>query len=151
MTHKLRTLVRSSLFCAAALCVSAATHSASAQEPGAARPTGPPELFRAALPDMPGKQLVVVALSIAPRAANQPASPGHRHPGSVYVYVTEGTARFGVEGQPVVEVKAGESFFEPPGALHTVMESTHPTERASAIAVMIVPDGAPLTLPAAQH
>jgi hypothetical protein len=28
------------------------------------------------------------------------------------------------------------------------MESAHPTERAMAIAVMIVPDGAPLTLPA---
>ena len=151
MTHNIRSFVRSSLFCAAALCVTAATHSAAAQQPGAARPAGPPELFRAALPDMPGKQLVVVALSIAPRRADQPPSPGHRHPGSVYVYVTEGTARFGIEGQPVVEVKAGESFFEAPGALHTVMESAHPTERAQAIAVMIVPDGAPLTLPAAQH
>jgi quercetin dioxygenase-like cupin family protein len=132
-----------------ALCLIAALlTSASAQAPNAARAGGPPELFRAALPDMPGKQLVVVALSIAPKRADQAPSPGHRHPGSVYVYVTEGTARFGIEGQPVKEVKAGESFFEPPGALHTVMESAHPTERAAAIAVMIVPDGAPLTLPA---
>ncbi len=100
------------------------------------------------LRDMPGKQLVVVALTIPPRRADQPLSMGHRHPGSVYVYVTEGTTRFGIEGQPVKEVKAGESFFEPPGAAHTVMESAHPTERAMAIAVMIVPDGAPLTLPA---
>ena len=65
-----------------------------------------------------------------------------------YVHVTEGTARFGIEGQPVKEVKTGESFFEPPGALHTVMESASTTEGAKAIAVMIVPDGAPLTLPA---
>ena len=126
-----------------------AASDASAQAPATgARPSGPPELFRTALPDMPGKQLVVVALTIQPKRADQPPSPGHRHPGSVYVYVTEGTARFGVEGQPVKEVKAGESFFEPPGALHTVMESAHPTEPAMAIAVMIVPDGAPLTLPA---
>ena len=133
-----------------ALAVSAAAMatSASAQAPGGAQPAGPTELFRTALPDMPGKQLVVVALTIQPKRADQPASPGHRHPGSVYVYVTEGTARFGVEGQPVKEVKTGESFFEPPGALHNVMESTHPTEPAKAIAVMIVPDGAPLTLPA---
>jgi quercetin dioxygenase-like cupin family protein len=142
MTHVLRILM--------ALCVSAATAitGASAQAPASAPRAGPPELFRAALPDMPGKQLVVVALTIQPRRADQPPSMGHRHPGSVYVYVTEGTARFGVEGQPVKEVKAGESFFEPPGALHTVMESTHATESAKAIAVMIVPDGAPLTLPA---
>jgi quercetin dioxygenase-like cupin family protein len=130
------------------LFVTAAVATVSAQEPSGARPAGPPELFRTALPDMPGKQLVVVALTIPPRRADQPPSMGHRHPGSVYVHVTEGTARFGVEGQPVKDVKAGESFFEPSGALHTVMESAHPTESAMAIAVMIVPDGAPLTLPA---
>ena len=139
MTHTLRIF---------GLLLGAAAASASAQAPSGVRPAGPPELFRTALPDAPGKQLVVVALAIAPRRADQPPSPGHRHPGSVYVYVTEGTARFGIEGQPVKEVKAGESFFEPPGALHTVMESAHPTEGAKAIAVMIVPDGAPLTLPA---
>ena len=145
MTRKLQRIL-------IALCVSAGViaMSASAQAPAAsARPAaGPTELFRTALPDAPGKQLVVVALTIAPKQANQPASMGHRHPGSVYVYVTEGTARFGIEGQPVKEIKAGESFFEPPGAVHNVMESTSATEGAKAIAVMIVPDGAPLTLPA---
>lgn len=145
MTRKLQPI----LF---ALCVSAVAiaMSASAQAPATtARPAaGPTELFRTALPDAPGKQLVVVALTIAPKQANQPPSMGHRHPGSVYVYVTEGTARFGIEGQPVKEVKAGESFFEPPGAVHNVMESASATEGAKAIAVMIVPDGAPLTLPA---
>ena len=146
MTRTLRILI--------ALCVSAAAAvavtSSSAQAPATSAPRagGPTELFRAALPDAPGKQLVVVALTIAPKQANPPASPGHRHPGSVYVYVTEGTARFGIEGQPVKEVKTGESFFEAPGVLHTVMESASSTEGAKAIAVMIVPDGAPLTLPA---
>ena len=72
---------------------------------------------------------------------------GHRHPGSVYVYVTEGKARLGVEGQPVQEVAAGGSFFEAPNALHTVNESASSTETASAIAVMIVPEGSPLVLP----
>lgn len=145
MTHKLRILIALGVSAAAAVGVT----SSSAQAPASARPAGgPTELFRTALPDAPGKQLVVVALPIAPKQAGQPASPGHRHPGSVYVYVTEGTARFGIEGQPVKEVKTGESFFEPPGALHTVMESASSTEGAKAIAVMIVPDGAPLTLPA---
>ena len=145
MTRTARILIALGVSAAAA----AAIISASAQAPAnAPRAGGPTELFRTALPDAPGKQLVVVALTIAPKQANQPASPGHRHPGSVYVYVTEGTARFGIEGQPVKEVKTGESFFEPPGALHTVMESASATEGAKAIAVMIVPDGAPLTLPA---
>jgi len=136
------------IFYALAVSAAAIATSASAQAPTGAPPAGPTELFRTALPDMPGKQLVVVALTIQPKRADQPASPGHRHPGSVYVYVTEGTARFGVEGQPVKEIKTGESFFEAPGALHNVMESASATEGAKAIAVMIVPDGAPLTLPA---
>ena len=99
-------------------------------------------LFSTPLQDVPGKQLVVVGLELKPKG-RQP-SVAHRHPGSVYVYVTRGTARLGLEGQPVQEVHTGESFFEPPGALHTIAESASETETATAIAVMIVPAGAPL-------
>jgi quercetin dioxygenase-like cupin family protein len=112
------------------------------------RPAGPiPTLFSGELPDIPGKRMVVVALTLPPKGG---AGHPHRHPGSVYVYVTKGVARLGVEGQPVQTVHAGESFFEPAGALHTVAESDGP-EPASAIAVMIVPDGAPLVLPPDAH
>jgi quercetin dioxygenase-like cupin family protein len=99
-------------------------------------------LFSAPLQDVPGKQLVVVGLEFKPKG--QQASLPHRHPGSVYVYVTRGTARLAIEGQPIQEVHAGQSFFEPPGALHTVAESASETESAAAIAVLIVPNGAPL-------
>jgi quercetin dioxygenase-like cupin family protein len=109
-------------------------------------PPAVPPMFSAPLPDVPGSHLVVVRLKLPP--AGTAMSHPHRHPGSVYVYVTEGTARLGVEGQPVQVVHAGESFFEPKGALHVVAESASATEPASAIAVMIVPDGAPLVLPA---
>ena len=107
-------------------------------------PAGPKTLFSTPLADMPGKQLVVVELKLPPRQEGRPPSPGHRHPGSVWVYVTEGTARLGLAGEPVREVKAGESFFEPVGAIHTVTQSASTTQPATAIAVMIVPDGAPL-------
>ena len=108
----------------------------------------PRQLFSAPLADMPGKQLVVVELNWPPRREGQAPSAAHRHPGSVYVYVTAGTARLGIQGEPVREVKAGESFFEPVGAVHTVSGSASATEPASAIAVMIVPEGAPLVSPA---
>jgi len=111
-----------------------------AQQPSA----GPKTLFTAPLADLPGFELVVVELKLPPRQEGRPAAPGHRHPGSVWVYVTEGTARLGLAGEPVREVKAGESFFEPVGAIHTVTQSASTTEPATAIAVMIVPDGAPL-------
>ena len=118
----------------------AATIAIFAQE----NPAGPRQLFSAPLADMPGKQLVVVELKLLPQQEGRPVSPGHRHPGSVLVYVTSGTARLGLEGEPVREVKTGETFFEPVGAVHTVGSSASATQPATAIAVMIVPDGAPL-------
>src|SRR5262245_36769615 len=77
-----------------------------AQEPGPAPPAPrgvPPTLFSAPLADMPGKQLVVVELTLPPRQEGRPPSAGHRHPGSVYVYVTEGVARLGLAGEPARE------------------------------------------------
>jgi quercetin dioxygenase-like cupin family protein len=116
---------------------------------GATGMAQPPVLFSAPLVETPGKQLVVVELKFAPNLAppstldNHP--PGHRHPGSVYVYVTEGAVRLAIEGQPVQVVEVGGSFFEPPGAHHIITENASATEPARAIAVMIVPEGAPLT------
>jgi quercetin dioxygenase-like cupin family protein len=68
----------------------------------------------------------------------------HCHPGSTDVYVIKGTLRLLIEGQAVQMVHAGQSFFEPLGALHTISENASATEPASAIAVLIVPDGAPI-------
>jgi quercetin dioxygenase-like cupin family protein len=131
--------------CAAVLAVAVPVN---AQEPAPPRTAAPPPLFSAPLADAPGKNLVVVELTFPPNAKAPSTAEqhplGHRHPGSVYVYVTEGTVRLGVEGQPVQVVKAGGSFFEAVGAHHIVSENASATEPARAIAVMIVPDGAPL-------
>ncbi len=126
----------------------AATARAQQREPQNA---GPKTLFSAPLADAPGKNLVVVELSYAPNAAppstaeQQPR--GHRHPGSVYVHVIEGAVRLAIAGQPVQVVAAGGSFFEPVGAHHLINENASATEPARAIAVMIVPEGAPLVTP----
>jgi quercetin dioxygenase-like cupin family protein len=132
---------------AAALLIAAAAPVA-AQEPEQRR-QGPPVVFSAPLADAPGKNLVVVELSFAPNPAppstHENHRRGHRHPGSVYVYVTQGAVRLGVEGQPVQVVQTGGSFFEAVGAHHIITENASATEPARAIAVMIVPEGAPLT------
>src|SRR5579859_1991873 len=93
-----------------------------ADEPAAPPPqeAGPKVIFSSLLPDLPGHRLVAVALQFDPKA-HRPFVP-HRHPGSAYVYVTKGTVRLGIAGQAVQVVHAGESFFEPAGALHTVGE-----------------------------
>ena len=116
--------------------------------PGAAPPAKRGPLFSAPLADVPGKNLVVVNLDWDPKSPRH--FMAHRHPGSVFVYVTKGTVRLGIEGQPAKLVHAGETFFEPPGALHAVGENASNTEPAAAIAVMIVPEGAPLLTPEPQ-
>ncbi len=141
---------RSRIRYAFAACAAALSLTVGAQQPAPQR-AGPPTLFTAPLADAPGKNLVVVELAFAPNA-KAPSTPeqhprGHHHPGSVYVYVTDGAVRMGVEGHPVQVVKAGGSFFEAVGAHHIIAENASATEPARAIAVMIVPDGAPLATP----
>jgi quercetin dioxygenase-like cupin family protein len=44
----------------------------------------------------------------------------HRHPGPAFGYVLEGEYELGINGEPPVVVRAGETFYEPAGALHRV-------------------------------
>jgi quercetin dioxygenase-like cupin family protein len=128
------------------LCIATASLTVRGSQPQEAKPAAQKGiLFSTPLQDVPGKHLVVVHLEFGPTRQHIPVD--HRHPGSVYVYVTRGVLRLGIAGEPVREVHVGESFFEPPGVLHTVAESASATESAEAIAVMIVPDGAPLSTP----
>ena len=103
---------------------------------------------------MPGVNLTVVELVFEPNAAPPSTAErhrrGHRHPGSVLVYVTQGAVRLALEGEPVKVVHAGEIFFEPPRAHHIIAENASATEPARAVAVMIVPEGEPLTVPEPQ-
>jgi quercetin dioxygenase-like cupin family protein len=152
--QKIGTFVRSyclAVACATALYVGAVTPAHADAEAAKKLAKEPGVIFARELGDVPGKNLVVVRLEIPPKPVQPPASPdqsiGHRHPGSVYVYVTKGTVRFGIEGQPVQVVHAGESAFEPMGAVHTILENTSTKKPATVIAVLIVPDGAPILTP----
>jgi quercetin dioxygenase-like cupin family protein len=44
----------------------------------------------------------------------------HRHPGPAFGYVIEGEYELGIDGQPPIVVKAGQTFYEPTGCLHGV-------------------------------
>ena len=70
----------------------------------------------------------------------------HRHPAGAYVYVMEGSVEFGVDdGEPFL-LKAGESYFEPPGALHSVSRNASETLPASMIAFFVLADGQDATV-----
>jgi quercetin dioxygenase-like cupin family protein len=65
----------------------------------------------------------------------------HRHPAGAYVYVIDGSVMFGLDdGEPVV-LKAGESFYEPPGALHSVSRNASQELPASLIAFFVLDEG----------
>jgi quercetin dioxygenase-like cupin family protein len=71
----------------------------------------------------------------------------HRHPAGAYVYVIDGSVVFGIDdGEPVV-LEAGEPFYEPPGALHSVSRNASETLPASLIAFFVLAEGESHTVP----
>jgi mannose-6-phosphate isomerase-like protein (cupin superfamily) len=107
----------------------------------------PHVLFAHELEDIPDRNMVVSLLDFPPAAGKPAAAPAcsaHRHAGPAYVYVLKGTMRLGIGGQPVQTLNEGQSFYEPAGALHTVAENASTTEPAAALAVLILPRGAPI-------
>ncbi len=68
-------------------------------------------------------------------------SAAHRHPAGAYVYVIEGSVVFGVDGREPVMLKAGDSFYEPPGAHHGVSRNASREDPASLIAFFVLGEG----------
>jgi quercetin dioxygenase-like cupin family protein len=68
-------------------------------------------------------------------------SPVHRHPAGAYVYVIEGSVIFGIDDREPVELKAGDSFYEPPGALHAVSRNASEELPASLLAFFVLGEG----------
>ena len=65
----------------------------------------------------------------------------HRHPAGAYVYVIDGRVMFGIDGGEPFVLKAGESFYEPPGAVHSVSRNASADQPASLIAFFVLGDG----------
>jgi len=98
-------------------------------------------LSKDALGHIPGKQVSVARVKFPPDGL----SPRHYHGGSVTIYVLSGTIRSQLEGQPPQVYHAGETFFEPLGAVHLFAENVSHTEPAEILAVFVHDEGAQLT------
>jgi quercetin dioxygenase-like cupin family protein len=94
-----------------------------------------------ALPHVQGKRITTMVVEFPPAGF----SPPHHHAGSVTVYVLSGIIRSQLQGQPPIVYRAGESFFEPPGAVHLLAENMSATEPARILAVFVADEGATLT------
>jgi quercetin dioxygenase-like cupin family protein len=72
------------------------------------------------------------------------ASGEHRHPGFILGYVLEGRFRFAVNGEPERILGAGETFYEPAGALHSVSANALADKQTRILAFMVAPAGKPI-------
>jgi quercetin dioxygenase-like cupin family protein len=102
--------------------------------------------FEAAIPNIPGKSLVAVEVDYAPGAA----SPPHTHAKSafIYAYVISGAIESKVNDGETHIYRAGESWSEPPGAIHSISRNASKTEPAKLLAVFVLDtNDNPLTTP----
>ncbi|HEX7234625.1 MAG TPA: cupin domain-containing protein [Nitrosospira sp.] len=93
------------------------------------------------LPDDPTQTLTAFMVYLTPEAH----TTSHRHAGVVFVHVLEGTVRSQLNNGEVIEYRAGESWSEPPGSVHSFMENPSKTVPARLIATIIAPTGVKLT------
>ena len=102
--------------------------------------------FNQAIPNIPGKSLVVVEVDYAPGAA----SPSHTHAKSafIYAYVLSGEIESKVNDGETRLYKAGESWSEPPNARHQISRNASKSRPAKLLAVFVVDsDDKALTTP----
>jgi quercetin dioxygenase-like cupin family protein len=89
------------------------------------------------LPNVPGKSITTAIVDYPPAAF----TPQHRHPGSVTAFVLKGTLRSQLAGGPAETFTAGQTWFEPPGAIHVFAENASATEPAQLLAIFVADNG----------
>jgi quercetin dioxygenase-like cupin family protein len=75
-------------------------------------------------------------------------SAAHRHPGSyTFGYILEGTYEVKINDGPVRQLKAGESFYESPGALHAISRNPSPDKTLRYLVIQVGDPTKPRTIP----
>lgn len=126
--------------------IALATPAAHAQAPDSVKLDDVKPVFERAIPNIPGKRMVVLLVSYAPGGK----SSSHRHAPSAFIYarVLSGAIRSQVNDEPAKVYQVGESWYEEPGAHHKVSENASDREPASLLAVFVVDaNDNPITTP----
>ena len=108
-------------------------------EAGARRGSTATPIFERELPNVPGKSLLAVEVVYPPGGA----SPSHRHPPSafIYAYVVSGEIVSAVDDEKPRVYRAGESFYEAPGARHRISANASRAKPAKLLAVFVKNSG----------
>ncbi|MDI3561774.1 cupin domain-containing protein [Bradyrhizobium sp. Arg816] len=92
--------------------------------------------FEAAIPNIPGKSLIAVEVDYAPGAASVPHT--HAKSAFIYAYVISGAIESKVNDGETRIYLAGESWSEPPGAIHSISRNASKTEPAKLLAIFVL-------------
>jgi quercetin dioxygenase-like cupin family protein len=126
------------------LAITALSLNAAADEPKAAAPQPVRTILeRHDQSGVAGKEIVIGTAAL-------PAGSSigfHTHPGDEAGYVLKGPLILKVQGQPDRTLKTGESFFNPRGAVHSIVSG--PGAEAMAVSSWIIDKGQPLATPVA--
>jgi len=105
---------------------------------------GAGQLLTQPLADLPGREVRISLLDREPGSS----SARHRHPGHhTFGYVIEGTYEFGINGEPSRTLKAGETFYEPPTAVHSTSRNPSTNKRTKILVFMVADQKNPSTVP----
>ena len=126
----------------AALLAGAAVVAQAADEP---QPAIVKPLITKDLTGMPNKEGTMLTVQYMPGGASLP----HRHDAHVFVYVLEGSVKMQVDGQPVLTLTAGQTFYENPTDVHRVSANASTTQPAKILVFMVKDKDKPATVPAA--
>jgi quercetin dioxygenase-like cupin family protein len=91
---------------------------------------------------VPGKE-IVIGSAVLPAGT---AIGYHTHPGDEAGYIVKGSLTLKVKGQPDRILKAGDSFFNARGAVHSVVAAPD-GDGATAVSSWIIDKGQPLATP----
>jgi quercetin dioxygenase-like cupin family protein len=111
----------------------------------AAQPAAPAtgQLLTQPLADLPGREVRISLLDREPGAS----SARHRHPGHhTFGYVIEGTYEFAINGEASRTLKAGDTFYEPPTAVHSTSRNPSTDKRAKILVFMVADQKNPSTV-----
>lgn len=102
--------------------------------------------FDAAIPNVPGKSLIALEVTYAPGASSVPHT--HAKSAFIYAYVIKGAVESKVNDGPTRIYREGESWSEPPGAIHSISRNASKTQSAKLLAVFVLDtDDKALTTP----
>ena len=98
------------------------------------------EVLTQELPDIPGKEVLMITVEYPPGGAD----PVHRHNANGFIYVLEGSIVMQVKGGKEVVLTPGQTFYEGPNDVHVVGRNASDTKPAKFVVFLVKDKGAPV-------